>query len=67
MKKYYNLLGLHLNDVLDTFKDKNIKYTIEEIKGKKDQETLIVPKVIKISQTSDGVKILVTYFSDSLK
>ncbi|WP_195939367.1 hypothetical protein [Romboutsia sp. 1001713B170131_170501_G6] len=67
MEKYYNLLGLHLNDVVDTFKDKNIKYTIEEIKGKKDQETLIVPKVIKISQTSDGVKILVTYFSDSLK
>ncbi|CEI73378.1 MULTISPECIES: hypothetical protein [Romboutsia] len=67
MEKYYNLLGLHLNDVLDTFKDKNIKYTIEEIKGKKDQEALIVPKVIKISETSEGVKILVTYFSDSLK
>lgn len=67
MEKYYNLLGLHLNDVVSTFKDKNIKYTIEEIKGKKDQETLIVPKVIKISQTSEGVKILVTYFSDSLK
>ena len=67
MEKYYNLLGLHLNDVLDTFKDKNIKYTIEEIMGKKDQEALIVPKVIKISETSEGVKILVTYFSDSLK
>ncbi|MDB8791019.1 hypothetical protein PN398_09795 [Romboutsia sp. 1001216sp1] len=67
MEKYYNLLGLHLNDVLDTFKDKNIKYTIEEIKGKKDQEALIVPKVIKISETSEGIKILVTYFSDSLK
>ncbi|HSQ89172.1 hypothetical protein [Romboutsia sp.] len=67
MEKYYNLLGLHVNHVEEFFKKQNINYTIETIKGKKDAEKLTVPKVIKISQIEDGVKILITYFSDSLK
>lgn len=67
MEKYYNLLGLHLNDVEKFFKEENINYTIVAINGRKDQEKLIVPKVIKISQIDDSVQILITYFSDSLK
>ncbi len=67
MEKYYNLLGLHLDDVESFFKKENINYTITPIKGRKDQEKLTVPKVIKISQIEDGVNLLITYFSDSLK
>lgn len=67
MNKYYNLLGLHINKVEEFFKNQNIKYTIKAIKGRKDQETLTVPRVIKISEVDNGVEILITYFTDSLK
>ncbi len=67
MEKYYNLLGLQVNDVEDFFKEQNINYTIKTIKGKKDQEKLTVFKVIKISDIEDGVELLITNFSDSLK
>lgn len=66
MGKYYNLLGLHINDVKIYFEEHNINYTITEIKGKKDQEKLLVPKVIKISENDNGVELLITYFSNSL-
>ncbi len=66
MEKYYNLLGLHINDVKIYFEEHNINYTITEIKGKKDQEKLLVPKVIKISENDNGVELLITYFSNSL-
>lgn len=48
MEKYYNLLGLHINDVKTYFEERNINYKITEIKGKKDQDKLLIPKVIKI-------------------
>jgi hypothetical protein len=67
LEKYYNLLGLQVNDVEDFFKEQNINYTIKTIKGKKDQEKLTVFKVIKISDIEDGVELLITNFSDSLK
>lgn len=67
MEKYYNLLGLQVNDVENFFKEQNINYTIKTIKGKKDQEKLTVFKVIKISDIEDGVELLITNFSDSLK
>ncbi|MPM75814.1 hypothetical protein SDC9_122808 [bioreactor metagenome] len=67
MNKYYNLLGLHINKVEEFFKNQNINYTIKAIKGRKDQETLTVPRVIKISEVDNGVEILITYFTDSLK
>lgn len=67
MDKYYNLLGLHLKDVEKFFEEKNITYTVNTIKGKKDQDKLVVPKVIKISDKEDSVELLITYFSDSLK
>ncbi|CEH35037.1 hypothetical protein [Romboutsia lituseburensis] len=67
MNKYYNLLGLHINKVEEFFKNQNIKYTIKAIKGRKDQEKLTIPKVIKISEIDNGVEILITYFTDSLK
>ena len=66
MGKYYNLLGLHINDVKTYFEEHNINYTITDIKGKKDQEKLLVPKVIKISENDNGVELLITYFSNSL-
>lgn len=66
MEKYYNLLGLHIDDVVAHFKSQNTKYTIETVQGKKDKEKLVVPKVIKISESDNGVKILITYFSNSL-
>lgn len=66
MEKYYNLLGLHVNDVEKYFKSENIKYTIKTIQGKKDKDKLVVPKVIKISELDDGVELLITYFSNSL-
>lgn len=66
MEKYYNLLGLHVNDVENHFKSKNIKYTIKTIQGKKDKDKLVIPKVIKISELDDSVELLITYFSNSL-
>ncbi|WP_042273565.1 hypothetical protein [[Clostridium] dakarense] len=66
MEKYYNLLGLHVNDVESHFKNKNIKYTIRTIQGKKDKDKLVIPKVIKISELDDSVELLITYFSNSL-
>ncbi|MGL5348470.1 MAG: hypothetical protein ACRDA3_14075 [Peptostreptococcaceae bacterium] len=67
MDKYYNLLGLHVKDVEQFFEEKNIKYTVKTIKGKKDQDKLLIPKVIKISEKENSVELLITYFSDSLK
>lgn len=67
MKKYYNLLGLHTNEVENSFKKENKNYTITTIKGYKDEEKLIVPRVIKISELDNSVEIIQTYFADSLK
>lgn len=66
MEKYYNLLGLHINDVKTYFEERNINYKITEIKGKKDQDKLLIPKVIKISEYGKCVELLITYFSNSL-
>ncbi|SCH51885.1 hypothetical protein [Romboutsia sp. 1001713B170207_170306_H8] len=67
MNKYYELLGLHLDDVKKFFERENINYTIKTIQGNKDKDKLIIPKVIKITELEDGVELIVTYFSDSLK
>ena len=67
MDKYYNLLGLPLDEVEKYLKENNITYTIKSIQGKKDADKLIIPRVIKISDIDDGVEILTTKFSDSLK
>lgn len=66
MDKYYNLLGLHLDKVKEYFDTNNINYTINTIQGNKDKDKLIVPRVIKISDTDTGVELVVTHFSDSL-
>ena len=66
MKEYNKLLGLHLDDVKEFFDNKNIKYTITEIRGRKDKDKLIIPRVIKISQRENSIELIVTYFSDSL-
>ena len=66
MKEYNRLLGLHLDDVKEFFDNKNIKYTITEIRGRKDKDKLISPRVIKISQRENSIELIVTYFSDSL-
>ncbi len=66
MEQYYNLLGLHLEEVEKFFTEKNIKYSVNYISGKKDKETLIIPRVIKIYKSEDSVELLTTYFSDSL-
>ncbi|RDY26975.1 hypothetical protein CHL78_010920 [Romboutsia weinsteinii] len=66
MKKYYNLLGLHINDVKEFFDNKNIHYSIKTIQDRKDQDRLTVPKVIKISEIDNNVELIMTYFSDSL-
>ena len=66
MKEYNRLLGLHLDEVKRFFDNKNIEYTITEIRGRKDKEKLIVPRVIKISQKENSIELIVTYFSDSL-
>lgn len=66
MNKYYDLLGLHINDVQNYFENNNIKYTIKTIQGKKDKEKLVIPRVIKVSENEDSVELVVTYFSDSL-
>ena len=66
MKEYNRLLGLHLDDVKEFFDNKNIKYTITEIRGRKGKDKLIIPRVIKISQRENSIELIVTYFSDSL-
>ena len=67
MDKYYNLLGLQLEEVEKYLKGKNITYTIKSIQGKKDLDKLVIPRVIKISEIDNGVQLLITKFSDSLK
>ena len=67
MNKYYNLLGLQLEEVEKYLKEKNITYIVKSIQGKKDADKLIIPKVIKISEVDNGVELLTTKFSDSLK
>ena len=66
MKEYNRLLGLHLDDVKEFFDNKNIEYTITEIRGRKDKDKLIITRVIKISQRENSIELIVTYFSDSL-
>ena len=66
MKKYYELLGLPLDEVKKYFDDKQIKYTTTILQGKKDQDKLLYPKVIKIAQKENHVELFVTYFSGSL-
>ena len=66
MKKYYELLGLPLDEVKKYFDYKQIKYTTTILRGKKDQDKLIYPKVIKIAQKENHVELFVTYFSGSL-
>ena len=66
MEEYNRLLGLHLDDVKKFFDDRNIEYTITEIRGRKDKDKLIIPRVIKISQKINSIELIVTYFSDSL-
>ena len=66
LKKYYELLGLPLDEVKKYFDDKQIKYTTTILQGKKDQDKLIYPKVIKIAQKENHVELFVTYFSGSL-
>ncbi|MBC5995226.1 hypothetical protein EAI30_07845 [Romboutsia ilealis] len=66
MNKYYELLGLHVDDVKKFFEDKNINYTIKTIQGNKDKDKLIIPKVIKVTELEDSVELIITYFSDSL-
>ena len=65
MKEYNRLLGLHLDEVKTFFDNENIEYTITEIRGRKDKEKLIIPRVIKISQKENSIELIVTYFSDS--
>ena len=67
MDKYYSLLGLPLKEVEKYLKENNITYTIKSIQGKKDIDKLIIPRVIKISDIDNGVEVLTTKFSDSLK
>ena len=67
MDKYYNLLGLPLDEVEKYLKENNITYTIKSIQGKKDADKLIIPRVIKVSDMDCGVELLTTKFSDSLK
>ena len=67
MDKYYNLLGLQLEEVEKYLKEKNITYTIKSIQGKKDLDKLVIPRVIKIAEIDNGVQLLITKFSDSLK
>jgi hypothetical protein len=67
LNKYYNLLGLHTNEVVNFFEKENKSYKITTIKGYKDQEKLTIPRVIKISEVDNSLEIIQTYFSDSLK
>lgn len=67
MKKYYELLGLPLDEVKEYFDNKEIKYTTTILQGKKDKDKLIYPRVIKITQKENNLELFVTYFSGSLK
>lgn len=64
--KYYELLGLPLDEVRKYFDDNNIKNSITTLQGNKDKDKLIHPRVIKITQHEDSVEMFVTNFSDSL-
>ena len=66
MKKYYELLGLPLDEVKNYFENKQINYTTTILQGKKDQDKLVYPRVIKITQKEINVELFVTYFSGSL-
>lgn len=66
MNKYYKFLGLHLDKVKQYLDENNINYEINIISGKKDKDKLTIPKVIKMSENNGLVKLVVTYFSDSL-
>ncbi|MCC3867834.1 hypothetical protein [Terrisporobacter mayombei] len=66
MKKYYELLGLPLDEVKEYFDNKEIKYTTTILQGKKDKDKLIYPRVIKITEKENNVELFVTYFSGSL-
>lgn len=66
LKKYYELLGLHLDEVKEYFDDRKINYTTTIIQGKKDQDKLIYPRVIKITEKENNIELFVTYFSGSL-
>ena len=57
MKEYNRLLGLHLDEVKTFFDNENIEYTITEIRGRKDKEKLIIPRVIKISQKENSIEL----------
>lgn len=67
MESYYNLLGLHTEEVVNFFEKENKNYTITTINGYKDQESLVIPRVIKISKVGNSIDIIQTYFADSLK
>lgn len=67
MKKYYELLGLPLDEVKEYFDNRKIKYTTTILQGKKDQDKLVYPRIIKITQKENNVELFVTYFSGSLK
>ncbi len=66
MNRYYELLGLHLDDVKKYFDDRGVIYTITILQGNKDKDKLIYPRVIKITEKEDSVELFVTYFSGSL-
>ncbi|MBS5788066.1 MAG: hypothetical protein KIC98_09165 [Clostridioides difficile] len=66
MNKYYELLGLHLDEAKRYLEDRNINYRVITIEGKKDKDKLIVPRVVKISEVDDSLELIITYFSDSL-
>lgn len=66
MNKYYELLGLHLDEVKEYFNNKRINYNITIIQGNKDKDKLIYPRVIKITEKENNIELFVTYFSDSL-
>ncbi|WP_250673856.1 hypothetical protein LZ906_011135 [Paraclostridium ghonii] len=67
MESYYDLLGLHTEEVVNFFEKEKQDYTIITIKGYKDQESLVIPRVIKISKIENRIEITQTYFADSLK
>lgn len=66
LNKYYKLLGLYLDEVKEYFDDREINYTTTIIQGKKDQDKLIYPRVIKITEKENNIELFVTYFSGSL-
>lgn len=66
LNKYYELLGLHLDEVKEYFDDREINYTTTIIQGKKDQDKLTYPRVIKITEKENNIELFVTYFSGSL-